>query len=359
MKKWIAMLLAALLLTGCGGAAEPEAPVTAEVQTQSTEPVTKETMAVTVPAETESGGSAIRAGTWTTAGGIFDRYYIFDPNGISGQTLAFSDGAVEKFIYKESEGAFLFYHAGQQEPRYCVISVLEEGVMNLEWEDQIVETLIYVSPKGVEDFHFYTYDELCQMALEDYKAKHDPSDTSLMAAAGENGEGSVTVQIYQNLSDHNSTAAWYWVDRITGEGHIVGTDQFVDLTNGTAELAIGYFDASKHQAASFHEFVVDQSEYRSEIILTPEVPLVDVSVVSLEYVADDQTAGFAVRSELFRVETLTGEKPLILYLELPEIIPNVGVIYTDRTGETKTCTISWSGLDGSPLLTEEIFLDPK
>ena len=31
-------------------------------------------------------------------------------------------------------------------------------------------------------------------------------------------DGSVTIQVYENLGDHNSTAAWYTVDRTTAAG---------------------------------------------------------------------------------------------------------------------------------------------
>ena len=358
MKKWMLMLFVVWMLASCAAPDQPESiPETDVIATQITE--TAAPAETTLPVETESKEAAIRAGTWATQGGIFGRYYIFDDNGLSGQTIAFKDGETVKFFYKEGEGTFLFYYPGQEEPKGCRIVLQDADTLTLEWDGEIVETLIYVSPKGVEDFHFYTYDELCYLALEDYRSKNDPSDHTLMAAAGENGDGSVTIQIYQNLSDHNSTAAWYWVDRMTGEGYVVGTDVPLDLTNGTPELAIDYFEGSKHQAVSYYECIADQSEYCSKLILTPEIPLVDVSVVRLEYVEAEDSCFFNVTKELFHAAQLTAEKPLILYLELPETIPNVGVIYSDRTGETKYCAIYMSGLDGAPLLEEETILDSK
>ena len=44
----------------------------------------------------------------------------------------------------------------------------------------------------------------------------------------ESSGGLTTIQVYENLGDHNSTAAWYTVDRITAQG-TDGNGQAVDL----------------------------------------------------------------------------------------------------------------------------------
>ena len=366
MKKYVAILLATLILAGCTAPIIRESvPVISEIQTQPVETETIVSIEITVPVETtvpattEPKEPIIKQGTWITHGGILGRFFVFDANGISGQTIAFKDGAAEKFIYKESDEGILFYTSGKEVPAVCHVTVKDDGTMTLEWENEIVEHLSYVGDLDAEHFHFYTEEELCRMALDDHKVKHDPDDTTLEAAAGDNGDGSVTIQIYQNLSDYNSTAAWYWVDRITGEGKIVGTEQPVDITNGTADLLIDYFDPSVHKASAFYECVVDESEYRSKVVLIPEVKIADLSVVALEAEEDGEFYGFRVKTELFHGEQMSAQKPLILYLELPETIPNVGIIYTDRYGETKTCTISMSGLDGAPLLIEERIVESK
>lgn len=43
---------------------------------------------------------------------------------------------------------------------------------------------------------------------------------------------------------------------------------------------------------------------------------------------------------------------MVIKMELPETIPNIGIKYADRNGETKLYTISVSGLDGAPLLVD-------
>lgn len=61
-------------------------------------------------------------------------------------------------------------------------------------------------------------EELCELALSYYGSVsgEDPSD--LKTAAQTNEDGTVTIQIYSDLSDHVSTADWYTVDRVTTKG---------------------------------------------------------------------------------------------------------------------------------------------
>ena len=43
-------------------------------------------------------------------------------------------------------------------------------------------------------------------------------------------EGTVNIQVYENLGGHNSTAAGYVIDRLTGKGMNANTGETVDLT---------------------------------------------------------------------------------------------------------------------------------
>lgn len=203
-----------------------------------------------------------------------------------------------------------------------------------------------------EHFHFYTNEELCRLALEDYKSKND-SGEELDAAAADNGDGTVTIQIYQNLGDHNSTAAWYQVDRITGEGEDVSSGNEVDLTNGSPDIDITHLDPAS-QLGDYYKCTVDETEHSSELLLSPEVPVTDFRVVMLEYVESENDPSFHVIKELFAAENLTPEKPLVIQAELSGTIPGIGITYLDRNGDAKLYTISISGLDGAPLLTEVI-----
>lgn len=84
------------------------------------------------------------------------------------------------------------------------------------------------SPSGAQP---YTEQELCNLALDYYQANSGTSSEQaqeLSAAAQTNADGTVTIQVYQNLGDHNSTAAWYTVDPVTAQG-TDGNGQSVDL----------------------------------------------------------------------------------------------------------------------------------
>lgn len=64
----------------------------------------------------------------------------------------------------------------------------------------------------------YTNDELCNMALNFYQKETGEDTSNIIAAAETLDNGQVLIQLYTNLGDHNSTAAWYTVDRITAIG---------------------------------------------------------------------------------------------------------------------------------------------
>lgn len=64
----------------------------------------------------------------------------------------------------------------------------------------------------------YTDEELCQMALNYYQKKTGEDISNLLSASETLENGEVVIQLYTNLGDHNSTAAWYTVDRSTAIG---------------------------------------------------------------------------------------------------------------------------------------------
>ncbi len=75
---------------------------------------------------------------------------------------------------------------------------------------------------------YYTNDELCSMALDFYQKETGEDISNLMVAAENLENDQVIIQLYTNLGDHNSTAAWYIVDRKTAEG-TTPLDEKIDL----------------------------------------------------------------------------------------------------------------------------------
>ena len=204
-------LTLSLLLTACGAPAVSPLP-------------SPTAQAVESPAVTQSA-ELFTPGTWLSDKG---QYYFFDDNGSSGRTSSLTDGTGVGFEYTLTGDEADFAMGGADNSSKC--SVTRSGdELTLVWDGGITEKLTYVSAEGSDSFVFYSNNDLADMALAYYKATSGEDDADLVSAAETNEDGSVTIQVYKNLGDHNSNAAWYTIDRLTA----TGTDSFgssVDLT---------------------------------------------------------------------------------------------------------------------------------
>lgn len=204
--------------------------------TQSSEPSSPSSIAsseTTIPdgsMESEKTESVFKAGTWMATNGESGQFYFFDNDRSSGRTANYENGIGLGFTYEKQDDKFIFHMGDSTSSLPCQVVVTDDTHITLEWEAQYSETLTFLSPLNSEQFHFYTHEELCELALKEYKAKNNFSE-ELTAAAADHGDGTVTIQIYQNLSDHNSTVAWYQIDRCTGAGKDVNSGDPIDLTN--------------------------------------------------------------------------------------------------------------------------------
>lgn len=154
-------------------------------------------------------------GTWLSDAG---QYYFFDTDGASGRTASLEDGTGVGFSYT-LEGTQATFHMGAADNSSVCTVTLNGDAATLEWEDGTTEHLTYVSNQGSDSFQFYSNQELADMALTYYKdTNYAQGNENLTSAAQTNDDGSVTIQVYENLGDHNSTAAWYTVNRLTGAG---------------------------------------------------------------------------------------------------------------------------------------------
>ncbi len=102
-----------------------------------------------------------------------------------------------------------------------IITVLSCSILILtscSSENTNVQGQISEKNPSTNETNSYTNDELCNMALSFYHEETGEDITNLIAAAETLENGEVLIQLYTNLGDHNSTAAWYTVDRITAVG---------------------------------------------------------------------------------------------------------------------------------------------
>lgn len=198
------MLLAACTPKDTGSTTPTEAPTT-QGGSASPEPSNS----------TPAGETAFTPGTWLSDAG---QYYFFDEDGASGRIASLEDGTGVGFSYTVDGTQATFAMGSADNSSVCTVT-LDGDTATLEWEDGTTEHLSHVSDLGSDDFQFYSNRELSDMALIYYKAQNSIQDNDNLAAAAQtNDDGSVTIQVYENLGDHNSTAAWYTVDRTTGSG---------------------------------------------------------------------------------------------------------------------------------------------
>ena len=216
MKSRFLILLAAAMLTllaGCRGAASPNQPSTVE------------------PHEPETAATPVfQAGTWLAKSGETGTYYFFDSDGKSGRTAFQETGTGVWFTYTVQDGRGTFSMGSADDISICTVEQTASESITLKWEDGREEVLTYVSEEGSNEFQFYSNDTLCTLAMGHYSRVSGNGIKRLSAAAVTNEDGSVTVQVYENLEDHNSTAAWYTVDRRTGKGTDANTGEVVDLS---------------------------------------------------------------------------------------------------------------------------------
>ena len=208
----------ALLLAACGSAgSDASAPAQPPAASDNT------------PAETPSASpdesAALTPGTWLSDGG---QYYFFDEGGATGRTASLEDGTGVGFTYSMAGGETAFSMGGADNTSTCTVS-RDGDTVTLKWADGTTEQLTYISEQGSDTFQFYSNQELADLALNFYKETNDAQDSQNLAAAAQtNDDGSVSIQVYENLGDHNSTAAWYTVDRVSAAG-TDGSGHEVDL----------------------------------------------------------------------------------------------------------------------------------
>lgn len=212
-----------LALAACGSPAGTASQPGSAAPTSSA-PVS-EAPAETPSAPTEQTSSLFQAGTWLSDQ---EQYWFFDAGEASGRTAGLEDGTGVPFAYT-FDGAQAVFSMGIAGNDHSCDVTTGENTLTLRWEDGTTEVLTYVSDQSSDQFQFFSNQELCDLALTYYKERNSAQDTQgLTAAAQTNEDGTVTIQVYENLGDHNSTAAWYTVDRITAQG-TDGNGQAVDL----------------------------------------------------------------------------------------------------------------------------------
>lgn len=170
----------------------------------------------------------IPTGVWLAQTDVgYSNYYYFNSEEQNGRYLSLDYGLGMAFNYEGSGDELVFLMGDDADVHPARVEHTEDDSFTLHWENNLSEKMVFVSEGTLDEFHFYSNEELIHMAMA-YFTRSGNTPTSL-AAAMTNEDNTVTVQLYDNLGDHNSTSAWYIFDRFTAKGTDLFTGMEIDL----------------------------------------------------------------------------------------------------------------------------------
>ena len=225
----------------------------------------------------------------------------------------------------------------------------------------------------------YSDDELCTMARGYYgsRTNHSPE---FVEVEGET-DGKVNIHLYDLFDGHTSTAAWYYIDRMTGKGTDFLENE-INLTAPPAEMwnpdvpQRSKIEGDKRCAVLYIGYIDSDIEtYISRNVAYQEMVHQDFNEVNYTWLADMPKENYAetpggnelyliiprdkeanVRVSLFDLsrEQLIGNvyssyrgAPFLLRCNVSEIRPDAEIFITDNSGEYPGFSVSLSGKDGS------------
>ena len=103
--------------------------------------------------------------------------------------------------------------------------------------------------------------------------------------------------------------------------------------------------------SDYHEVSVSTAEPLARVLFSCEYAVKDVKVLKIETSPMSSSLSYSTE-ELYALDELTPDRPLLLNLTFYGLLPYYGVSYVDGSGETISYSINISGKDGSVILTE-------
>ena len=232
----VALCLSLFSLNGCAQQQEEPAQQPPQEQIEAPAPTPAEQPApeqgeqiVTQPELPESQPvHHIPTGVWLAKTDLgYSNYYYFNSEEQNGRYLSLDYGLGMTFNYEGSGDELVFLMGDNAEAHPALVEHTEDDSFILHWENNLPEKMVLISEGTLDEFHFYSNDELTRMSMAHF-ARSGNTPTSL-AAAMTNEDNTVTVQLYDNLGDHNSTSAWYILDRFTAKGTNLMSGEEIDL----------------------------------------------------------------------------------------------------------------------------------
>ena len=224
----------------------------------------------------------IPTGVWLAQTDVgYSNYYYFNAEEQNGSYRSLDYGLGMDFNYEGSGDELVFLMGDDAEAQAASIEHAEGDSFTLLWENNLPERLEFVSEGTLEDFHFYSNDSLTRLATAHYTRRGN--EPTSMAASITNEDNTVTVQLYDNLGDHNSTSAWYVLDRFTATGTDLLTGMEIDLLEHLNPPAEEELPAEDEAPAEEEPLPVEGEEdaaSETEEIISDELPAEDAVVES-------------------------------------------------------------------------------
>ena len=122
--------------------------------------------------------------------------------------------------------------------------------------------------------------------------------------------------------------------------------------DGTAEeqpaVSINYEQDVAGRYSQYDVYVADKGENSIGVMVSAGEPVKNLTVLGLtfESIDDNGHVTYDIKN-MYSVDKLQPDRPLLVRLTMMGTIPNYGISYQDKQGRIKRFTITQSGMDGS------------
>ena len=143
----------------------------------------------------------------------------------------------------------------------------------------------------------------------------------------------------------------FW-DLYNGETEEAGKEHALQRIRQAFEPAVQAHWAENVLAglSDYHEVSVSTAEPLARVLLSCEYAVRDFKVLGIEASMSSSLSFFT--EELYALDELSPDRPLLLNMTFYGLLPYYGVSYVNGSGETISYSINMSGKDGSVILTE-------
>lgn len=162
-----------------------------------------------------------------------------------------------------------------------------------------------------------------------------------------------TYFVAKGESGNFSTHRFLFWDLYNGETEEVGKECALQRIRRAFEPAIQAHWAEDvlDGISDYHEVSVSTAEPLTRVLLSCEYAVKDFKVLGIEASPMSSSLSYSTE-ELYALDELTPDCPLLLNMTFYGLLPYYGVSYIDDSGETISYSINMSGKDGSVILTE-------